>query len=118
MILYTDEIIKLVSCVQHHACISVFPLLALCLWSFSFHMKVCIFLLTVPTLAILIIVKNQFKKGNGFPASRGLSRRGIFSFLPRRERPLLAGKEMVKTSFFRFSLAVTKALTDTYGLNC
>ena len=24
----------------------------------------------------------------------------------------------MKTSFFRFSLAVTKALTDTYGLNC
>ena len=27
-----------------------------------------------------------------FPASRGLSRRGKNSFLPRRERPLLAGK--------------------------
>ena len=50
MILYTDEIIKLVSCQQHYACTSVFLLLALCLWSFSFHMKVCIFSLTVPTL--------------------------------------------------------------------
>ena len=39
-------------------------------------------------LAILILVKNQFKNGNG------------------------------ETSFFRFSLAVTKVLTDTYGLNC
>ena len=47
---YTDEIIKLVSCLQHHACISVLPLLALCLWSFSFHMKVCIFSLPIPTL--------------------------------------------------------------------
>ena len=49
--MYTDEIIKLVSCVQHHAGISVFPLLALCLWSFSFHMKLHIFTThTVPTL--------------------------------------------------------------------
>ena len=44
-----------------------------------------------------------FCGGEGFPASRGLSRRGknerkerdlcsFLSFLPRRERPLLAGK--------------------------
>ena len=32
MILYKNEIIKLVSCLQHHACTSVFPLLAL--WPF------------------------------------------------------------------------------------
>ena len=45
---------------------------------------------------------------SGFPASRGLSRRGknerkslsFLSFLPRRERPLLAGKVRAAYSLF------------------
>ena len=45
---------------------------------------------TAPWLDVLSKNENIFNVGYWFPASRGLS--FFLSFLPRRERPLLAGK--------------------------